>query len=132
MEKELIRCPKQLVKRYCSVAVLAKTVPLIVLACITPTVLSGEAFVRILTPNEGAKLTAKGPNILSYEAVTGASKGNHVHVYVDGKEVSSLHHLKGSYTLKELTPGAREICVKVANKAHVPIGVEHCIRVTAE
>ncbi|MGH9962880.1 MAG: hypothetical protein ACREBC_38145, partial [Pyrinomonadaceae bacterium] len=58
LEKELIRCPKQLVKRYCSVAVLAKTVPLIVLACITPTVLSGEAFVRILTPNEGAKLTA--------------------------------------------------------------------------
>ncbi|MGI0028275.1 MAG: hypothetical protein ACREAQ_01005, partial [Nitrososphaera sp.] len=83
-------------------------------------------------PSEGAALTAKGPNTLSYEAVTGATKGNHVHDYVDGKEVATLHRLKGNYSLKELTPGTREICVKIANKAHVPIGVDHCIRVTVE
>lgn len=122
----------QLVERRRGVMALAKLAFFIVLVCASHDVLSGEAFVRILTPSEGAKLAAKGPNTLSYEAVTGASKGNHVHVYVDGKEVSSLHRLKGNYTLKELAPGAREICVKVANKAHVPIGVEHCIRVTAK
>ncbi|MGH8626352.1 MAG: hypothetical protein ACREYC_14140 [Gammaproteobacteria bacterium] len=122
----------QLAKRYGAVTALAKLVPLIVLARTTPSVLSADAFVRILTPSEGATLTTKEPNTLSYEAVIGATKGNHVHVYVDGKEVATLHHLKGNYSLKELTPGTREICVKVANKTHVPIGVDHCIRVTLE
>ncbi|MGH7478743.1 MAG: hypothetical protein ACREJ8_04030 [Candidatus Methylomirabilales bacterium] len=111
---------------------LTRLVLLIVLLCVCYNVLSADAFVRIFTPSDGATLTAKGPNTLSYEAVTGASKGNHVHVYVDCKEVATLHHLKGNYSLKGLTPGTREICVKVANKAHVPIGVDHCIRVTAE
>ncbi len=122
----------KLTKRYRGVTALTRLLLLIVLACITPNVLSVDASVRILTPSEGATLTPKEPNTLSYEAVTGASKGNHVHVYVDGKEVATLHHLKGNYSLKGLTPGTREICVKIANKAHVPIGVDHCIRVTAE
>ncbi|MGH8608599.1 MAG: hypothetical protein ACREX9_14670, partial [Gammaproteobacteria bacterium] len=67
---------------------------------------------RILTPSDGAALTAKEPNTLSYEAVTGATKGNHVHVYVDGKDVATLHRLKDNYSLTELMPGTREICVK--------------------
>ncbi len=122
----------QLTKRYRRVTGLTRLVLLIVLLYVSYNVLSADAFVRILTPSDGATLTAKGPNTLSYEAVTGASKGNHVHVYVDGKEVTTLHHLKGNYSLKGLTPGTREICVKVANKAHVPIGVDHCIQVTVE
>ncbi len=60
---------------YRGVTALTRFVLLIVLACIAPNVLSVDAFVRILTPSDGATLTAKGPNTLNYEAVTGASKG---------------------------------------------------------
>ncbi len=90
------------------------------------------AEVRILAPASGATLTAQGPNTLSYEAETGAGKGSHVHVYIDGQEIGSLHRLKGDYTLKGLAPGGREICVRIANKAHVPTGVGSCIEVTVE
>ncbi len=121
-----------LVERRRGVTALAKLAFFKVLVFAFYNALSAEAFVRIITPSEGETLAAKGPNMLTYEAVTGASKGNHVHVYVDGKEVGTLHRLKGNYSLKELMPGTREICVKVANKAHVPIGVDHCIRVRVE
>lgn len=90
------------------------------------------AEVRILAPAPGATLTAKGANTLSYEAETGSDKGSHVHVYIDGQEIGSLHRLKGDYTLKGLVPGGREICVGIANKAHVPTGVGSCIEVTVE
>jgi len=91
-----------------------------------------EAEVRILAPGPGATLKAKGTNTLSYQAQTGGGKGSHVHVYIDGQEVATLHRLKGEYTLKGLVPGGREICVRIANKAHVPTGVGSCIEVTVE
>ena len=53
-----------------------------------------------------------------------------MHIYVDNREVGILRTLKGSYLLETLPPGKRNICVKVVNKAHVPIGVEQCVRVT--
>jgi hypothetical protein len=91
-----------------------------------------KAFINILAPADGAKFSVQGTNKLSYEAATGASKGNHVHVYVDGKEVGTLHHLKGDYTFKKLALGTHKVCVKVANRAHVPIGVERCVQVAVE
>jgi hypothetical protein len=89
-----------------------------------------EQSVRILAPADGAKFTAQGPNILSYEAV--GAKGSHVHIHVDDKEAASLHHSKGDYTFKELALGNHKICVKLANKAHVAMGTEQCIQVTVE
>ncbi|MEO6986234.1 MAG: hypothetical protein ABI155_12900 [Paralcaligenes sp.] len=92
---------------------------------------SGKAFVKIISPVDGAKLDAMEQTKLVYEAGRGPT-GDHVHVYVDGKEVGILRQLSGSYTLETLASGPRNICVKVVNKAHVPIGVEQCVKVTVE
>lgn len=92
---------------------------------------SGKAYVKITSPVAGAKLDAMGQTKLVYEAAPGPN-GDHVHVYVDNKEVGILRQLAGSYTLETLASGTRNICVKIVNKAHVPIGVEECVKVTVE
>ncbi|MBI3157418.1 MAG: hypothetical protein HYZ20_18720 [Burkholderiales bacterium] len=92
---------------------------------------AAAAHVRILAPAEGARLDAMNPTELIYEVEPGP-RGEHVHVYVDGKEVGILRQLKGSHALQPLLPGQRTVCIKVVNKAHVPIGVEQCVRVEVE
>lgn len=92
---------------------------------------AADAYVKITSPSDGAKLDAMTPTKLAYEVVPGP-KGDHVHVYVGDKEVGILRQLKGSYTLDTLPAGHQRICVKVVNKAHVPIGVERCVEVTVE
>jgi len=84
--------------------------------------------VTITSPAAGASLDAMDENKLVYEVDPGP-RGDHVHVYVDNKEVGILRKLKGSYTLETLSSGKRNICVKVVNKAHVPIGIEQCVQV---
>jgi hypothetical protein len=101
------------------------------LAILTPLARGAEGYVRIHSPANGARVDGFGPTAIAYEARPGP-KGNHVHVYVDGKEVGILRQLKGSYTLGPLAPGPRVLCVKVVNRAHVPIGVEQCVKVTVE
>jgi hypothetical protein len=49
---------------------------------------------------------------------------------VDNKQAAILHQLKGSYALETLAPGKHDICVKVVDKGHTPIGVEQCVKVT--
>ena len=90
-----------------------------------------EASVTITSPADGAKLDAKVQNKLVYDVKPGPL-GDHVHVYVDGKQAGILRQLKSSHTLPTLTPGSRNICVKVVTKAHVPIGVERCVKVAVE
>lgn len=92
---------------------------------------AGKPFVNITAPAEGAKLDAMEQNKIIYEVSPGP-RGDHVHAYVDGKEVAILRALKGSYTLETLSPGKRNICVKVVNKGHTPIGVEKCVDVVVE
>lgn len=88
--------------------------------------LAAEPGVRIIEPADGAKLDAMQQHRLVYEVQPGP-RGDHVHVYVDDKEVGILRQLKGSYTFETLAPGTRRICVKVVNKAHTPIGIEDCV-----
>jgi len=88
----------------------------------------GQGMVTITSPTAGASLDAMNENKLVYEVDPGP-RGDHVHVYVDEKEVGILRQLKGSYTLETLSSGKRNICVKVVNKAHVPVGIEQCIQV---
>lgn len=87
--------------------------------------------VTILSPTNGAKLDAFEQNRIDYEVVPGP-KADHVHLYIDGKEVAILRELKGSHALETLSPGNHVVCVKVVNKAHVPTGVEQCINTTVE
>jgi oxalate decarboxylase/phosphoglucose isomerase-like protein (cupin superfamily) len=93
-----------------------------------PTDSLGQGKVTITSPAAGTSLDAMDDNKLVYEVDPGP-RGDHVHVYVDEKEVGILRKLKGSYTLETLSSGKRNICVKVVNKAHVPIGIEQCVQV---
>lgn len=88
-------------------------------------------YVKIVAPVDGATLDGFEPGKLVYEVRPGP-KGDHVHVYVGGEEVGILRQLKGSYPLAPLPPGMQTVCVKVVNKAHVPIGVEQCVEVNVE
>lgn len=90
-----------------------------------------DAYVRILAPQNGARWDAMAQNKINYEVKPGP-RGDHVHIYVDGKEVGILRQLKGSYTLETIAPGKHALCVKVVNKAHTPIGVERCVNVAVE
>jgi hypothetical protein len=87
--------------------------------------------VVITSPEQGATLDALDENRLVYDVEPGP-RGDHVHVYVDNKEVGILRKLKGSYLLESLDSGKRKLCVKVVNKAHVPVGLEKCVQVTVK
>lgn len=96
-----------------------------------PALAAGEGKVTIVSPRNGAVLDALDENRLVYEVDPGP-RGDHVHVYVDGKEAGILRKLKGSYLLETPSPGPHELCVKVVNKGHVPVGLEQCIRVSVK
>lgn len=104
---------------------------LFVSLCLASAAYAQTGSVKILSPADGAKLDAFNQNRISYEVIPGP-KADHVHLYVDNKETAILRELKGSYTLETLSPGKHDLCVKVVNKAHVPIGVEQCIKVQVE
>lgn len=95
----------------------------------TPSVGLAQGSVKILAPANNATLDALAENHLVYDVEPGPN-GDHVHVYIDGKEVGILRKLKGSYLLEGMASGKRSICVKVVNKGHVPIGLEKCVQVT--
>lgn len=90
-----------------------------------------DGSVKIVSPADGAKLDAMAMNSISYEVVPGP-RGDHTHLYVDGREVAVLRRLSGSQPLETLSPGAHELCIKVVNKAHTPIGVQRCVKVRVE
>ncbi|PKO73183.1 MAG: hypothetical protein CVU23_04050 [Betaproteobacteria bacterium HGW-Betaproteobacteria-17] len=94
-----------------------------------PSIGLAQGKVTITSPAGGATLDAMDENRLVYEVDPGP-RGDHVHVYVDGKEVGILRSLKGSYLLEAMPSGKRNLCVKVVNKAHVPVGIEQCVQVT--
>jgi len=96
-----------------------------------PSIGLGQGKVTITAPAAGATLDALDEIRLVYDVDPGP-RGDHVHVYVDGKEVGILRQLKGSYLLETPSAGKRNICIKVVNKAHVPIGIEQCVQVTVK
>lgn len=96
--------------------------------CLASTAYAATGSVKILSPADGAKLDAFARNSIQYEVVPGPN-ADHVHLYVDGKETAILRELKGTHALQTLSPGPHELCVKVVNRAHVPIGVQQCVKV---
>ena len=97
-----------------------------------PAALAADASVTISSPREGAKSSPKKEVDIVYE-VTPGPNGNHAHLYVDNSgEAVVLRALKGSQAVGPLSVGAHEICIKVVNKAHTPIGVQTCVKVNVE
>ena len=98
------------------------------IALFAPHAVGAEPSVSIVSPKDGDKLDVMAQNKIIYEVVPGP-QGDHVHVYVNDEEVGILRQLEGSYTFESLPAGKHDICIKVVNKAHVPIGVERCVSV---
>ena len=89
------------------------------------------AAVEIFAPKDGTVVSPSEPVTLNYDVKPGPS-GDHVHVYVDGREVAIVRQLKGRYEVGRLSPGRHELAIKVVNRAHVPIGVESSVNVTVQ
>lgn len=89
------------------------------------------ASIKITSPMEGEKLANTENNKIVFEANPGP-KGDHLHLYVDDSAPVILHQLKGDYVLKKLEIGNRNICLKLVDKNHTPVGVEKCIRVSVK
>ena len=88
-----------------------------------------EGHARIKAPVEGAVFEHGSEIKLVYDVAPGP-KGHHVHVHLDGTEHGILRRLRGVYGFPPLSPGRHELCVKVVNRAHVPIGVQECVSIT--
>lgn len=101
------------------------------LSSFAPFVFAADASVAISSPADGAKLSRSAETKINY-AVTPGPKGDHTHLYVNGKEVAVLRQLTGSYMLESLAMGKQEICIKIVSRGHTPIGVQKCIMVSVE
>lgn len=99
--------------------------------CYASLAFGDDASVAISSPADGAKLGRAAQTKIDYEVMPGP-KGDHTHIYVDDKEIGVLRELKGSYILEAMAPGNHEICIRLVNKGHTPIGVQKCIKVSVE
>lgn len=97
----------------------------------SPAATAAVSKIDISSPADGAKLDVMEQNKLEYNVTLGDG-ADHIHVYVDGTEAALLRQMQGSYTMENLAPGKHEVCIKVVNKNHTPIGVERCIKVEVE
>ena len=90
-----------------------------------------DAMVTISAPAAGARLAATAPIEIVYDVTPGPA-GDHTHLYVDGNEEAVLRQLKGNHKLEPLARGMHELCIKVVNKNHTPIGVDKCVKVDVQ
>jgi len=104
---------------------------LVLASVAAPLATAAETKIEISSPVDGAKLDAMEQNKLAYNITLGDG-ADHIHVYVDGEEAALLRQMKGSYTMENMSPGNHEVCIKIVNKNHTPIGVERCIKVTVQ
>jgi len=104
---------------------------LVLISFAVPLAMAAGENIDIISPVDGARLDSKAENKMDYNVTLGAA-GGHVHLYVDGEEAALLRQAKGSYTFDHLSQGKHEICLKIVNKNHTPIGVERCIKVTVQ
>ena len=90
---------------------------------------SSGSIIVISAPNDGARLDAKAQIKLGYD-ITLSGEGDHAHLYVDDRRIAMLRKNKGIYMIFPLDTGTHEICIKVVNNSHMPIGVSRCVKVT--
>lgn len=86
--------------------------------------------VEITSPAEGATLNTKADNKVDYNITLGV-EGDHAHIYIDDRRIGMLRKMQGSHSIDYIDPGKREICIKIVNSNHTPIGVGKCVTVTA-
>lgn len=87
--------------------------------------------VTFLSPANGAEVSASEKVMVNYEAVLGP-KGDHLHLYLDGKRIDVLRQTKGTAEVGTLSPGKHHICITINTSWHFSTGVEECIDVTSK
>lgn len=90
-----------------------------------------EASVTISSPADGAKIAAGKSFIIKYEVVPG-SKGDHLHLVLDGKMSGLLKEFKGSHDLGALPAGSHTLKIVIMNVSHYPTGVEGSVTFNVE
>lgn len=99
--------------------------------CLSGAASAAEGSVSITAPAEGAALAVGTSTAVTYE-VTPGPRGDHVHLYDNGREIAIVRQLKGSHPVGLTATGTHDLCIKVVDKAHVPIGVEKCVTVKVQ
>jgi len=93
--------------------------------------LAADGKITIISPANGAMVSATAKVPVNYEAMLG-SKGDHLHLYLDDKRIDVLRQLKGSAELDAMAPGKHKICLTENTKWHMATGLETCVEVTAQ
>jgi hypothetical protein len=92
---------------------------------------TGESTITIIRPSDGDRFSSKAEIQVDYDITIGGD-GDHAHLYVDDRRLAMLRKMRGSYVVFPQDPGMREICIKVVNGNHTPIGVIKCVKVMVE
>ncbi len=87
---------------------------------------SGE--VTITSPDDGAAIKGSSVDVV-FELRDKVTRGNHVHLYLDGKLVKPLHGRKVSYTINGVSSGKHTITIKLATKSHQVLDVTDSVSV---
>lgn len=90
-----------------------------------------DGAVRINSPEDGAVI--KGSSVVvSFEILNKGSRGDHVHLYLDGKLVKPLRGVKGEYTITGLTKGKHELEIRLSTKGHHVLDIEDGVTIKVE
>jgi len=87
-----------------------------------------EGNVVITSPAKGASLKGGTVDVV-IELRDKGRRGDHVHLYIDGKLVKPLYGDKVSYTFTGLQRGRHTITVKIATKGHSVLETEDSVTV---
>ncbi len=107
---------KNFLTTYAAIAVLLSAIMLTAAA----TVLAeggSDGEVVIMSPADGATISGSSVDVV-FELRDKGSRGDHVHLYLDGKLVKPLHGKKVSHTINGLRGGTHTITVRIATKRH--------------
>ncbi len=77
---------------------------------------SGKAVV-ITDPADGAVIHGSSVDVI-FELRNKGARGDHVHLYLDGRLVKPLHGRKVAYTINGLRRGHHSITIRLATKGH--------------
>jgi len=77
---------------------------------------SGKAVV-IINPADGAVIHGSSVDVV-FELRNKGARGDHVHLYLDGRLVKPLHGRKVTYTINRLSKGHHNITIRLATKGH--------------
>jgi hypothetical protein len=84
---------------------------------------SPGANVKITAPWQGAIIEEGRPVVVDYDADPGG-RGDHLHLYVDGRGPVILRQLAGSYRIGGMAPGRHTVTLALVTADHQPTGVE--------